>query len=95
MTIENLLLSSYEELAVTAIVYNWLVLGAERFTRQRLEALAHAESRASGKFPFSRPGTEQPGPSHPPVRACLAASLAGCQASGTAERRASGRIRPR
>jgi hypothetical protein len=51
MTIENLLLSSYGELAVTAMVYNWLMLGAERFTRQRLEALAHAESRASGKVP--------------------------------------------
>lgn len=50
-TIENLLLSSYEELAAAATVYSWLVLGAERFTRQRLEALAHAESRASGKVP--------------------------------------------
>ena len=50
-TIENLLLSSYEELAATATVHNWLVLGAERFARQRLQALAHAESRALGKVP--------------------------------------------
>jgi len=50
-TIENLLLSSYEELAATATVHNWLVLGAERFARQRLQALAHAESRAPGKVP--------------------------------------------
>ncbi len=50
-TIESLLFSSYEDLAATATVHNWLALGAERFTRQRLEALAHAESRAAGKVP--------------------------------------------
>ncbi len=50
-TIESLLLSSYAELAATATVRNWLVIGAERFARQRLEALAHAESRADGKVP--------------------------------------------
>lgn len=50
-TIENLLLSSYEELAATATVYRWLALGAERFTRQRLEALAHADGPAPGKVP--------------------------------------------
>jgi len=49
-TIEALLLSSYDELATTATVYNWLVIGAERFARQRLEALAHAESRAENRF---------------------------------------------
>ena len=50
-TIESLLLSSYHELAFTATVHRWLVLGAERFARQRLQALAHAESRAAGKAP--------------------------------------------
>jgi arsenate reductase (thioredoxin) len=50
-TIESLLLSSYQELAATATVHNWLVIGAERFARQRLEALAHAESRSAGKVP--------------------------------------------
>jgi len=50
-TIESLLLSSYAELAATATVRNWLVIGAERFARQRLEALAYAESRADGKVP--------------------------------------------
>ena len=50
-TIESLLFSSYEELAATATVYNWLAIGAERFARQRLQALAHAESRAVGKTP--------------------------------------------
>jgi len=35
---------SYPDLAATATVHNWLVTGAERSARQRLGALAHAES---------------------------------------------------
>ncbi len=50
-TIESLLLDSYAELAARATVTNWLVLGAERFARQRLQALAHAQSTAKGKTP--------------------------------------------
>ncbi len=50
-TIETLLFSSYAQLAATATVHNWLVIGAERFARQRLQALAHAESPAPGKVP--------------------------------------------
>jgi arsenate reductase (thioredoxin) len=50
-TVESLLLDSYAELAATATVTNWLVLGAERFTRQRLQALAHHQAAASGKVP--------------------------------------------
>jgi arsenate reductase (thioredoxin) len=50
-TVEALLFSSYAELAAKATVHNWLVIGAERFTRQRLQALAHAESPAPGKVP--------------------------------------------
>jgi arsenate reductase (thioredoxin) len=50
-TIEALLFSSYAELAAKATVHNWLALGAERFARQRLEALVHAESRAAGRVP--------------------------------------------
>jgi arsenate reductase (thioredoxin) len=50
-TIESLLLDSYAELATRATVTNWLVLGAERFARQRLQALARAESTAKGKKP--------------------------------------------
>ena len=50
-TIESLLRDSYDELASTATVTRWLVVGAERFTRQRLHALAHAESAAKGKLP--------------------------------------------
>jgi protein-tyrosine-phosphatase len=47
-TIEALLLASYQELAATATVTDWLVVGAERFAGQRLQALAHAEDPARG-----------------------------------------------
>jgi arsenate reductase len=50
-TIEALVLDSYNELASTATITRWLVVGAERFARQRLQALAHAESAAKGKLP--------------------------------------------
>lgn len=50
-TIESLLRDSYDELASTATVTRWLVVGAERYARQRLHALAHAESAARGKLP--------------------------------------------
>jgi len=50
-TIESLLLSSYRELAATATVPRWLVVGAERFARQRLQALALAETHAEGRVP--------------------------------------------
>lgn len=50
-TIEALLLDSYAELASTATVFNWLAIGAERFARQRLQALAHARATSSGKVP--------------------------------------------
>jgi arsenate reductase (thioredoxin) len=50
-TIERLLFDSYDELASTATITRWLVVGAERFARQRLQALAHAESTAPDKQP--------------------------------------------
>jgi arsenate reductase len=50
-TIEALLLDSYAELASTATVFNWLAIGAERFARQRLQALAHAQATSSGRVP--------------------------------------------
>ncbi len=50
-TIESLLIDSYEELASKATVTRWLVVGAERFARQRLQALAHAENTATEKKP--------------------------------------------
>ncbi len=50
-TIESLLLDSYDQLASTATVTTFLVIGAERFARQRLGALAHAEGTAKAKKP--------------------------------------------
>ena len=44
-TIERFLTSSYEEFAGRATVLNFLPLLAERFARQRLQALARAEGR--------------------------------------------------
>jgi hypothetical protein len=50
-TIESLLLDSYHELASTATVTRWLAVSAERFARQRLQALAHAQSTPKDKLP--------------------------------------------
>ncbi len=50
-TIESLLISSYQELAANATVTRWLVLSAERFTRERLKALVLADSPAEGRVP--------------------------------------------
>jgi arsenate reductase (thioredoxin) len=50
-TIESLLVDSYDELASSATVTRWLVVGAENFARQRLQALAHAQATASGNVP--------------------------------------------
>ena len=50
-TIESLLFDSYAELASSATVTRWLVTGAERFARQRLQALAHAQATAADHKP--------------------------------------------
>jgi protein-tyrosine-phosphatase len=50
-TIESLLFDSYAELAARATVTKWLAIGAERFARQRLQALAHAQANSSGRVP--------------------------------------------
>ncbi|HEX8007705.1 MAG TPA: hypothetical protein VF482_14910 [Trebonia sp.] len=44
-SIHLLLLDSYQELAATATVTRWLAVSAERFARQRLEAITHAHDR--------------------------------------------------
>jgi len=49
-TIESLLIDSYAELASRATVTTWLALLSERFARQRLEALACAQTPI-GKAP--------------------------------------------
>lgn len=50
-TIESLLVDSYDELASKATVTSFLVIGAERFARQRLQALARVESTTGDKKP--------------------------------------------
>ena len=50
-TIESLLLDSYAELAAKATVTTWLAIGAERFARQRLQALAHVQTAVGGRVP--------------------------------------------
>jgi arsenate reductase (thioredoxin) len=50
-TIESLLIDSYAELASRAAVTRWLVVGTERFARQRLQALAHVQAGSGGKVP--------------------------------------------
>jgi protein-tyrosine-phosphatase len=42
---------SYLSLAATATVNRWLVLSTERFARQSLQALVHAETTAQGRPP--------------------------------------------
>jgi hypothetical protein len=44
-TIERFLYSSYDQLAATATVQDFLALLAERFARQRLRALAKLEGK--------------------------------------------------
>lgn len=50
-TVYRLALDSYQELAATATVTRWLVISTEQFTRQRLQALVHAEAPAAGRVP--------------------------------------------
>ena len=50
-TIEALVIDSFNELAKTATVTRWLVLGTQRFAEQRLRALIHAEDRSAKKVP--------------------------------------------
>ncbi len=50
-TIEALVVDSYNKLAAKATVTRWLVIGAERFARVRLEALIQAEDHSPNKLP--------------------------------------------
>ncbi len=50
-SIQSLLLTSFADLAATAKVRDWLVIGAERFARLRLRALAHARIEATDRKP--------------------------------------------
>jgi arsenate reductase (thioredoxin) len=60
-TIEQVLNSCYDQLAARATVPNFLPLFAERFARQRLNALAQAEGKISDGI--TRPASStSPGP---------------------------------
>ena len=50
-TIEALVEDSFTELALRATVTQWLVVGTERFARERLEALVHADDHSSKRVP--------------------------------------------
>jgi len=50
-TIAALVFDSFETLAMKATIADWLVIGAERFARQRLEALVQADDHATKKLP--------------------------------------------
>ena len=50
-TIEELVLDSYAELAASATITRWLAVGAERFARQRLQALAQVKAISGEKGP--------------------------------------------
>jgi arylsulfatase A-like enzyme len=50
-TIEALVFDNYAELATTATIDRWLVVGAERFAEQRLQALIHADDRSTARVP--------------------------------------------
>lgn len=50
-TIEALVFDSFQTLAATATITDWLVIGAENFARQRLEALVQADDQSTRKLP--------------------------------------------
>jgi protein-tyrosine-phosphatase len=50
-TIEALVVDSFNERAKTASVTQWLVLGAQRFAEQRLNALVHAADHSAKRGP--------------------------------------------
>jgi arsenate reductase len=50
-TIEALVVDSFNERAKTATVTQWLVLGAQRFAEQRLNALIHAADHSAKRVP--------------------------------------------
>lgn len=50
-TVRDVVFDSYQQLATTARITKWLVIGAERFATQRLDALVHAEDRSEEKAP--------------------------------------------
>jgi protein-tyrosine-phosphatase len=50
-TVERFVLESFDKLAATATVTRWLVVGAEKYALQRLEALAHSRDGSGTGIP--------------------------------------------
>jgi len=50
-TIESFVFDSFGEMAARATITTWLVVGAERYAKERLEALAHSQSDLEDKVP--------------------------------------------
>jgi len=50
-TVQELVFDSYTRLAATATVDQWLVLGTEKFTDERLQAMVHAEDHSPKRLP--------------------------------------------
>jgi protein-tyrosine-phosphatase len=50
-TVERFVMESYDKLAATATVTRWLVVGAEKYALQRLEALAHSQDQSGTGVP--------------------------------------------
>lgn len=50
-TIEALILDGYDDLAPQSTVKDWLVVGAERFTQQRIDAQVQAQDHTPKRIP--------------------------------------------
>ena len=50
-TIDEVVFDGYAKLAANATVTQWLLVGAERFAMERLEALVHAEQPPAERVP--------------------------------------------
>ncbi len=50
-TVERFVMESYDKLAATATVTRWLVVGAEKYALQRLEASAHSQDLSGQGVP--------------------------------------------
>ena len=55
-TIESFVFDSFGEMAARATITTWLVVGAERYAKERLEALAHSQSDLEDKGTGPSPG---------------------------------------
>ena len=50
-TVESLVFESFREIAARGTVTTWIMVGAESYAKERLEALVHAKSQVGDKVP--------------------------------------------